>query len=249
MPQVRWRVAVTRDDGADRRLAVALELEGFDVVECPVLEEAPPASVTRLEAAARSLEQFDWIVFSSVRAVHALVNMRPSAWPRGVRTAAVGSQTAEALARAGADPQPVSADAPGAEPLWDLLASLDQWTGRRVLVPTTPGGRRLLIDRLRAAGASVEEVEAYQILPRADHVIRACWESGAPQAAIIASPSAAEILARAVGVAGLRALQAVVAIGPTTAASLSALGVPHSQAPRADFTAAAAYLASLLHRR
>lgn len=239
-----WRVAVTREEDARGPLSSALHREGFQPVPCTVMEQLPSEQAAALEFAAASLDTFDWIICSSRRAVSALSDLRTSSWPRAVRTAAVGAATAEALVAVGADPPPVLARAEGADALWAVLAQLE-WTNRRVLVPTVRGGRRVLLEGLREAGALVTEIEAYRMAPRPVGHIRADWLSAAPDAAVIASPSTASALIEAVGHDALVALKAIVVIGPTTAAALAVDAVPSRLATRADFGAAASTLAAL----
>jgi len=244
MAQPNWRVAVTRDEDEGGALTSALVAEGFEPVRCIVMQESPPDEPAVLAAAAAHLEAYDWIICSSVRAVTALAGARSTAWPRGVRTAAVGARTAEALLLAGADPAPLVGPSAGAEALWAAL-SVSDWTGSRVLVPTVAGGRRTLIDGLRQAGAVVTEVEAYRMTARPAAQIHADWTSAAPDAAVVSSPSTASGLIAGVGTVALAALSAIVAIGPTTAAALADAGVPCQQAARADFLPAARTLARL----
>lgn len=229
---------MTRDEPADGALHGALRDLGCEPVSCVVLDEHPPADAAALRAAAESLEQFDWVICSSVRAVKAIALARSRPWPANVRTAAVGARTADALVNAGAVPPPIVGDAGGAEALWATLSTL-RWTGARVLLPADPGGRPVLGRSLRAAGARVEEVEAYRMMPRSDDRIRADWAAAHPDAAVIASPKVAARLAGAVGVDALNALTAIVAIGPATSAALTAAGVRHDVSPRADLVEAA----------
>jgi len=242
MASLSWRVAVTRDEDERGALTSALVTEGLVPVRCVVMEESPPVNPAALAAVAADLQAFDWIICSSARAVAARAAPRPAAWPRGVRTAAVGARTAAALASVGADPEPVLGQSEGADALWAELATLE-WAGRRVLVPTVPGGRRLLGESLRRAGAVVTEVEAYRMVPRPADRIRADWDAASPDAAVFGSPSAVNLLVAALGADALAALAAIVAIGPTTAAALAAAGVPAEMAAQADFREAARTLA------
>ena len=188
-----WRVAVTRDEGTDGPLTRALEAERFAPVACPVLVEAPPADAAALAGAAARLDDYDWIVCASARAVRALAAARAHPWPPQVRTAAVGARTAAALRRHGASPPLVGDDA-GADALWTQLRTADAWPGRRVLVATTPGGRRTLIEALTTAGAEVDAVETYRMEARPAAAIAADWAAAAPEAAVVASPRVAEAL-------------------------------------------------------
>jgi uroporphyrinogen-III synthase len=112
-----------------------------------------------------------------------------------------------------------------------------------VLILTTPGGRRLLVDRLGEAGALVDAVEAYRMQKLPSQTIFGVWHDQAPNAAVIASPSAAEALVGAVGAPALTGLRAVVAIGRTTAEALTRLGVPCLVAAQTDFGTVARRLA------
>lgn len=239
-----WRVAITRDEGPDGPLGRALRDAGFETCLCVASEEHPPADPAPLAAAARDLDRYDWAVFSSRRGVAALAASRHQPWPRGLRTAAVGASTAAALVSAGADPAPLIAPDAGADPLWAVLEASDRWPGKRVLIPGVTGGRRTVIEGLIAAGADVTVVEAYRMLSRAAGDIAADWNV-APDAVIFASPSAMDAVVNAVGRDALAGLEAVVAIGPTTAAALIARGIAAAVSPAADFTAVATFLADL----
>jgi uroporphyrinogen-III synthase len=244
-PSPRWRVAVTRDEPPDGALAHALAARGFTPVSCPVLMEGPPDDGAALSRAGRALQSYDWIVCASVRSVVALATARAGPWPAGVRTAAVGAHTAAALSAAGASPAPLFGVGDGADALWAGLRDADRWQGRRVLIATTPGGRRTLADALAAAGAAVDAVETYRMTARAPAAIAAAWAAAAPDAAIVASARTAAALIGAIGAPRLAALHGLVAIGPATAAALGAAGVPCAIAARAGFADAVAALAAL----
>ena len=162
-----------------------------------------------------------------------------------MRTAAVGRQTAQALVEAGTTRPPLVADGDGAEALWARLRDADAWPGRRVLLPTTPGGRRTLADALTQAGATVQELETYRMEARPPEAIAGDWQAAAPDAAVIASPRVATVLVDVLGASALRDLRGVVAIGHTTAAALTAAEVAAVIADTADFTNAVRTLASL----
>jgi uroporphyrinogen-III synthase len=97
-----------------------------------------------------------------------------------------------------------------------------------------------LIDGLRSAGARVDEVEAYRMLPRPPDLIAATWKALAPDAVVLASPFTAQTLVRSIGPRALTGLRAVVAIGPTTAAAPAHGTLALS--PRAGFAEVARHL-------
>jgi uroporphyrinogen-III synthase len=243
------RVAVTRAEDESGPLGSALRARGLTPVSCPLLEEALLDDQTPLRDAAARLASYDWIVVASTRAVDALGAHRDGPWPRGLRSAAVGVTTARALAALGATPPPIVADTAGAAALWNTLASLDSWPGRRVLILTTPGGRTTLIDALRAAGADADAIDAYRMEARPPERIREDWDQARPDAAVLASPRAAAALVAAIGRDALARLHTIVSIGQTTADRLAELGVPCLVAPEASFDAAADTIARRLQAR
>ena len=207
----------------------------------------PPLDLSALEIAANSVDSYDWAIFASQRAVDAIARAamtRLATWPARLRTAAVGLSTAAALTRLGANPPPVVADESGADALWALLKQHD-WHGVRALLPVVSGGRQTIIDGLREAGAEITVVEAYRMEPRAPRDILADWLQAAPQAVVIASPSTAHALVDAIGRDPLASLDAIVAIGPTTAAAIRARGLDAAISPAADFEATARFVKEL----
>ena len=239
MRAVALRVAVTRDENLDGPLADALRRRGLEPVSCTVVDEAPPTEPEPLARAARELETYQWLVVASQRAVSALLEARGGApLPPSLRTAAVGTRTA-ALLEAGGAAAPLVAPRSGAAALIEALRAAESWPGRHVLIPRALDGGRELAQALRQWGASVDEVVAYRTLERAPDGIAVAWRAARPEAVIVASPSAARALVRAVGAETLRRLERVAAIGSTTAMQLVALGVPAVVPARADFEAVA----------
>ena len=242
MSAIPRRVVVTRDEALDGPLSSALLRRGLEPVVCSVVLGAPAPEPELLERAARSLERFDWLIVASQRALSALMAARGGRpLPAALRTAAVGERTAAALVAAGAD-SPLTATSAGAAALITLLRDADRWSGKRVLLPRALEGGRAIADALRRRGADVEEVVAYRTVPRPRAEIVAAWQDARPDAAVVASPSAARALVDAVGAGSLRGLSRVAAMGSTTAMQLMALGVPAMVPERSDFDAVAELL-------
>lgn len=225
------RVAVTRDEPRDGPLSTALRDCGLEPVACATVREDGAPDPARLEVAARALADYDWLVVTSRRAIVSLQAARANTpLPRSLRTAAVGGATAAALIERGAV-EPLTADGSGVTALIDALRAAERWPGKRVLLPRAEDGRRELGDTLRAEGADVDEVTAYRTVAMSPAEVATAWRSAAPDAVVVASPSAARALVAGVGAEDLRGLQLVAAIGPTTVAALDDLGVP-ACAPR-----------------
>ncbi len=84
--------------------------------------------------------------------------------------------------------------------------------------------------------------------PSSEAIVGA-WHDTAPNAAVIASPSAAEALVAAIGAPALARLHAVVAIGRTTAEALTRHGVPSLVAGHTDFGEVASHAGRLSRGR
>jgi uroporphyrinogen-III synthase len=238
-----FRVAVTRDEPDDGPLHLALRRAGLVPVACPVVRQLPPPDLEALADAAAELDRYDWLVVSSARAVAALQAARHGVrLPERLRTAAVGQRTAMALTACGAI-GPLRAAREGAEPLAAALREADDWPARRVLLPRALDGGSVLVKALASCGASVTDVVAYRTEARDAKVIRARWRTVPVEAAVFASPSAAEVMIRAVGADAVARLDFVIAIGPTTAAALAAYDIAATVPSRADFDSIAELLA------
>lgn len=166
LPLAGRTVAVTRAEtqlGAARQL---FEQAGASVIDLPALVIGPPDLWGPLDDALAELDQFHWILFSSANGVDAveqrLVRQGSSlaGRPRGVRLAAVGRKTAEALEALGA-PADFVPPAFVADSLIEHFP-VSGW-GQRLLLPRVQsGGRTVLAEAFAAAGARVVEVAAYE---------------------------------------------------------------------------------------
>lgn len=159
-------IAVTRAErqlGAARRL---FEQAGARVVDLPALVVGPPEDWGPLDEALADLPHFHWLLFSSANGVEAVGERlrRRGAdlarLPKGLRIAAVGRRTAERLDELG-----VRADFVPSRFLADALIEefpVSAW-GLHLLLPRVQsGGRTLLAEAFRSAGARVVEVPAYE---------------------------------------------------------------------------------------
>ncbi len=245
-PLAGVRVVTTRSASGEDRLRALLEMAGARVLAWPTSEYPPPRDPSPLEAALARLDRFDWVVFTSARAVAAVgegrATMAPAAGgPPTPRVAAVGPATARAATEAGWTVA-VEGRGPGARGLAARVAATFPVAGARVLFPAASGAGPTLEEEFTALGARVTRVEAYRtvVTPPPAERVRADLAAGV-DAVTFASPSAVEAVDRALGGdpaprgpahpahAGelARALTgiAVACIGPTTAAALERRGV------------------------
>ena len=219
-------VATTRDEDALDPLLLALREEGAHVRVWPTRVFQEPEDDGPLNDALDHLDDYDWLAFTSPRAVPPAVQAR--SWKAGFgRVAAVGETTARAL-RAGGWPVHVEGEGGGAGGLARAMAAAGDIAGARVLFLAGSLASHELEGELGRLGARVERVETYRtvVTPPDGEVVRDDLSRGV-SAVVFASPSAVEGLAVALDDALVPSLEgaAVVAIGPTTASALAERGV------------------------
>lgn len=233
------RVLITRDAEQAGELALELLSAGAEPWAVPMIRIAPPASWQALDAALDGLARYDALIFTSRNAVHhTLLRARERGLDlraSGLRAICVGERTAEAALRAGLAVHGAPEQRFDAEGVLELLLSGESVRGRRYLLPRSSLARDLLPDGLRAAGAQVDAVTAYENLPAEvdAEALRGELSAGALDALIFTSPSTARRFVALLDEAAQRAAAhcVVVAIGRVTAEALRGLGLPADVVP------------------
>jgi len=230
LPLAGRRVLVTRAAHQAGKLSDGLRALGVEPVEVPVLEICPPASFDPLDTALRQIDSYNWLILTSANVVRVL---RERAAVLGValtqraslQVAAVGSATAKAAIDAGIKVDFIP-ESYVAESLVEGL--LGKVAGQRILLARAAVARDVIPDAMRAAGAEVDVVDAYQnaIPEAAPEQLRRALAQGI-DAATFTSSSSATHLAEAIGKAGLPwPLPGIpaISIGPITSQTLRELG-------------------------
>lgn len=232
LPLAGRTVLVTRARHQAGKLADELRAQGAAVVEVPAIEIVPPESYELLDRALKNLSQYQWLIVTSANAVEALSG-RMEALGIGagsfapLEIAAVGSATARALRELGLEPA-VTPPEYVAESLVEALGGRTH--GQRMLLARAAVARDVIPDALRARGATVDVVDAYQTVIPEESVtaIRTLFGPGGhvPDAATFTSSSTATNFAALLGAAGVAAPRSMraVSIGPVTSGTLRALG-------------------------
>lgn len=223
------RVLVTRPRERSEELCFLLDDEGADVRTLPLLELLPPQDPRPLLSAAESLHRYEWVVFASPLAVDALLDAARQAGTfhhlRSKLIATVGPRTAARVRSAGLDVN-LDAEGEGAHGLaHDLLPRLAPEA--EVLVPAAEKGREELFEVLALSRARVTRVSAYRA-EEAHPTEEALQEAFQPAPHVVVFGSPRTVLAYLdVSTQFGEALKDVklVAIGPTTAAAISAAGL------------------------
>ncbi len=158
LPLFGRRIVITRDQSQSQELAERLTALGAEVIECPVIQIRP------LEFSTAGVDQYDWIIFTSVNGVRHFLNRLPDVRQLKGRIAAVGSSTKATIEsfRLSVDRVPREYVAEG---LVEAFAG-DDLTGKRILIPRAAVARDLAPSALRTRGAIVDTLDVYEtVLP------------------------------------------------------------------------------------
>ncbi len=220
-------VVVTRSGRRADGLLDALARAGAHALELPLTEQVDPADGgAALRAAAATVHDDTWVVFTSINAVDRfMAELRDARALAPTLVAAVGPATADALRHAGVEPDLVP-DAHSAGGLVDSFPSPSGAT-HAVLFPSADIAPETIDIGLRAKGWSVRRVEAYRTVacdaPEPELLERV---AAADALTFTATSSVDAFLAlRTPEGAPVAAPAHIVCIGPTTAAAARAAGL------------------------
>lgn len=163
------RIVVTRAREQASDFKAMLEALGAHCIEFPTIEIGPPPSWEPLDTAISRLRDYHWVIFTSVNGVRLFMDRLWSAGKdvralSGLKLAAIGPKTAEALEHRGLRPDLIPKEY-RAESILESLAG-EQINGRRFLMPRAMVARDILPDTLRDRGAVVDVVPTYRtVLP------------------------------------------------------------------------------------
>jgi len=232
LPLAGKRIVITRAQDQASGFHDGLARLGAVVIDLPTIEIKDPDSWRPIDSAIARLEQFDFLILTSVNGVRSFVSRlracgRSPADLAPMEVGAIGPATAEALREATVrvDFIPQEYQAEG------LLESLGgrEVQGKRFLIPRAKVARDLVPRVLTGRGAQVEVVEAYQtVLPAypAGEVKRRLTPR--PDVLAFTSSSTAHHfvqLAQQEGIFPEMQACLIASIGPVTSATLQKLGL------------------------
>lgn len=162
------KIVVTRTREQASGLVSLLEEKGAFCIEHSTISIVPPDSWLDADAALNNLDDFDWVVFTSINAINSFFSRMhekgfDSRKMHGCRIAAVGTVTADCLLKYGlkADLLPEKFTGEG---LVEALLKKGV-SGNKILIPRALEARKVLEDGLSEAGAQVTIVPVYKNVP------------------------------------------------------------------------------------
>ncbi|WP_048554772.1 bifunctional uroporphyrinogen-III C-methyltransferase/uroporphyrinogen-III synthase, partial [Nostocoides japonicum] len=225
-PLFGWAVLVPRTKEQAGGITARLGSYGATATVVPTISVEPPRTPQQMERAIRGLVtgRYEWVGFTSVNAVKAVrerfeeLGLDARAFA-GLKIAAVGGVTAQALRDWGINPDLVPSGESSAAGLLAEWPEFDEVLDpiNRVFLPRADIATDTLVAGLRAMGWEVDDVTAYRTVRAAPPAaeIRDAIKSGAFDAVVFTSSSTVRNL---VGIAGKPHPTTVIAcIGPQTA--------------------------------
>lgn len=234
------RVLVTRPAGQAGGTADLLRRKGAEPIELPAIQIGAPPDPARVVAAARALDRYDVVAFTSENGVSwffrtlTAEGLDARAFGRA-RLAAIGPGTAASLAARGVRADIVPAEFRGeglaGAILGDPVVAARLADHRaRVLVPRALVAREVLGEMLRDQGCEVDIVPVYETTPASASraaELAARVEAGALDVVMLTSSSTADSLCDLLGPRAPELLRGVLvaSIGPITTRTAEGRGL------------------------
>jgi uroporphyrinogen-III synthase len=246
-PLIGTRILVGRARHQAGSLSKTLRSLGARVIEIPFIEIRKPQSFAAMDEALDRLKTYDWLILTSANGVEAM-------WDRlrkvGVtrrnlkrhfkhtQIAAIGPATKKAIVKHGLKVKMVPEEYVAESVVKGLQEKVK---GKRVLLVRAKVARDVIPDSLRAAGAQVDVVEAYEtVVPeksrtrlralmkdslRRPHIVTFTSSSTARNFAELLKPKSGTAKSEPSKARFLKNVQ-FASIGPVTSATLRELGLP-----------------------
>ena len=237
------RIVVTRSRDQASVFAEMLIDRGATTIEFPTIDVVPPACWDELDAAIKTIETCNWVIFTSANAVKFFMERLRSLGNdirmlKGVNLCTVGPKTAEALEAYGLRPDMVPAEFK-AEGVLEAFAGTNV-KGLRFLIPRAKKARELIPDKLKALGAEVTVATAYEnVKPTTDvDRVKKQFQEKKISAVTFTSSSTVHNFIEILGQKEYKTLLAGVAvacIGPVTAKTAEEYGMTVDVMPK-DYT-------------
>jgi len=167
LPLAGKTIVVTRAEDQSESFLNLLQDAGAEAYPFPVIQTVAPESWAPLDEALNRLKDYDGLIFTSTNGVKFFLQRLKETRTdirelQGVRIYTIGPKTEDALAELGIQVDVVPKDFVAES----LIESLQQENiqGKRFLLPRANIARSLLPEQIRAMGAEIDVVPAYQTI-------------------------------------------------------------------------------------
>ena len=233
------RIIITRPQEQVEDFKTQLAQLGAEVIAFPTIEISEPSSWGSLDEAIRQIDQYQWLIFTSVNGVKNFFGRYRLAQKdirdlKGVKISTIGRATEKAVCSMNLNVEVV----PNEFKAEGLVESLKGkvMKGTRVLIARAKVARDVLPEELRKQGARVHVVEAYQTtIPKASRSqLQQILDERSVDMVVFTSSSTVSNLVEIVRPSPLKELLdgiAVATIGPITAQTAERYGLKVSVQP------------------
>jgi uroporphyrinogen-III synthase len=237
-PLAGTRILVGRARHQAGILSTSLRSLGASVIEIPFIEIRKPQSYAALDDALKNIKSYQWLILTSANGVEAM-------WERirklhiarrklqHLKIAAIGPATKKAIVKHGLKVKMVPEEYVAESVVKGLR---DEVKGKRVVLIRAKVARDVIPEELRAAGAEVDVVEAYEtVVPEKSRIRLGALMKNAtrrPHVVTFTSSSTvknfAELLGKKIASPNAKWLKNMqfASIGPVTSATLKELKLP-----------------------
>ncbi len=235
LPLFGKTLVVTRAEDKSSAFRTKLESLGAEVIELPLIRIEAPLNLRLMDKAVRESAGQDWLIFASAYGVESFFGRlfslgKDSRSLKGVRVAAVGPKTAEALLSHGIKPDLLPSFFHSEALAKALLKKEGSLRGKKIQLFRTDIAPTDLETKLRTLGAAVQPVTAYRTTApkKIDPAAQEKILSGEADYAAFTSASTVRHFAKFFGKSDVRRIAAktrFLSIGPVTTKTLKSYGM------------------------
>jgi uroporphyrinogen III methyltransferase/synthase len=158
-------VTRAREQASDFRLL--LEEKGAQCLEFPTIEVIPPANWDPLDKAIENLDQYDWVIFTSINGVRFFFQRLQEQGEdvralHGIRIGAIGPKTAAGLEERGLRLDFIPSEY-RAEAVIDGLGA-EEVRNKKFLLPRAAKAREILPEKIEEMGGQIDVVPVYETI-------------------------------------------------------------------------------------
>jgi uroporphyrinogen III methyltransferase/synthase len=158
-------VTRAREQASDFRLL--LEEKGAQCIEFPTIEVIPPADWGLVDRAIQNLDQYDWVIFTSINGVRfffqRLIEKGEDVRAlHGIRIGAIGPKTASGLEERGLRLDLIPSEY-RAEAVIEGLGKAEV-VNKKFLLPRAAKAREILPERIKEMGGQIDVVPVYETI-------------------------------------------------------------------------------------
>ena len=234
LPLQGKRILVTRPEHQAAEIIGLLKQQGAEVTAVPLIKIVPVSDSAEIKATLKSLNVYDWIVFTSVNGVELFLstlrrNKIKLSTINDLKFAAIGRKTADGLEKAGIPVALIPKDFVQESLADELIKTVPR--DSLLLLVNAEGSRPVLEQQLVSAGLNLDTIGLYKAVPVIENHsrIKTMFAKKEIDAVMLTSSSCVDSFVDVFGRKGLEEKTkgvTIALIGPISAATARKAGLP-----------------------